>query len=49
MDDGTRHTVRFEVDERLPATDANRALLSLSAQHPDATVTRDDDRFEFTR
>jgi hypothetical protein len=37
------------VRARLPATDANRALLSLTAQHPDATVTRDDDRFGFTR
>jgi hypothetical protein len=29
-------TTRFETYERLPATAANRALLSLRAQHPDA-------------
>ena len=39
-DDGTRRTRRFETYER-PATPANLALLSLTAQHPDATVVHD--------
>lgn len=37
-DEGIAVTNRFQVYELLPATDANLALLSLTAQHPDATV-----------
>jgi hypothetical protein len=40
-DDGTIVTTRFETYELLPATTANRALLSLRKQHPGATVVRD--------
>jgi hypothetical protein len=36
-DDGTRETNRFQTYERLSATEANLALLSLTAQHPGAT------------
>jgi hypothetical protein len=37
--------LRFPVYEVLPATDENRALLSVVAQHPDARVVRDVDQF----
>jgi hypothetical protein len=37
-DNGIRTTTRFETYEWLPATRANRALLSIRAQHPNATV-----------
>jgi hypothetical protein len=40
-DEGIRATTRFETYEVLPATDANLALLSLAAQHPDAAVEAD--------
>jgi hypothetical protein len=40
-DDGTAVTSRFETYEWLPATAANRALLSLRKQHPGATVVPD--------
>jgi hypothetical protein len=33
-------TTRVETHERLPATKANLALLSLTAQHPDARIAR---------
>jgi hypothetical protein len=39
-DDGTVETIGFKRYEWLPATEANRALLSLAAQHPDAGVDR---------
>lgn len=37
-DDGIRSTTRFETYEWLPATRANRALLDIREQHPDAKV-----------
>jgi hypothetical protein len=37
FDDGIVVTTRFETFERIPASAANEALLSLRAQHPDAT------------
>jgi hypothetical protein len=37
-DDGIRLTSRFRTYELLPATEANLALLSLTAQHPRAAV-----------
>lgn len=40
-DEGIRVTNRFQAYELLPATDANRRLVSLRAQHPDATVVQD--------
>jgi hypothetical protein len=36
--EGVRLTSRFQTYELLPATEANLALLSLSAQHPGATI-----------
>ena len=39
--DGGTSVTRFTTFERLAATDANAALLSLPAQHPGATVDRD--------
>ena len=33
---GTSATMRFEACDRLPANEANRALVSLAAQHPGA-------------
>lgn len=40
-DEGTRVTSRFETYELLPAAGANLALLSLEAQHPEASVEAD--------
>jgi hypothetical protein len=40
-DEGVRVTNRFQTYELLADTDANRRLVSLRAQHPDATVIRD--------
>lgn len=37
-DEGIRETSRFQVYELLPATRASLALLSLRAQHPNATI-----------
>jgi hypothetical protein len=36
--DGARATTRFERYETLAATEENKALLSLRAQHPDAAI-----------
>jgi hypothetical protein len=44
--EGGRTTLRFPVYEKLPATPANEALLSLQAQHPSATVDADPAHFE---
>jgi hypothetical protein len=35
---GTTLSIRFEVYEQLPATPANLDLLSIEANHPDATT-----------
>jgi hypothetical protein len=43
--DGGSVTMRFEVYEQLDATVANRALLSLTAQHPGARVDTDPAHF----
>jgi hypothetical protein len=43
--EGGSVTLRFPVYEKLPATDANLALLSLRAQHPDARVDDDPDHY----
>lgn len=40
-DEGIRETSRFKTYEWLPATKRNLALLSLTAQHPDATIRQD--------
>jgi outer membrane lipoprotein-sorting protein len=37
-DDGVRETTHFERYETLPVTDENLALLSVRAQHPDASI-----------
>lgn len=38
---GSTTTLRFLAYEELPATEANRSLVDLRAQHPDAAVSRD--------
>jgi hypothetical protein len=43
--DGSSTTIVFQVYERLPATDATRALLDLVAQHPEARVERGADAY----
>jgi hypothetical protein len=44
--DGGSVTLRFPVYEELDATAANRELLSLTAQHPDAKVDTDPAHFD---
>jgi hypothetical protein len=39
--DGGGTILRFVVYERLPSTASNRALLSLTEQHPGARIDRD--------
>jgi hypothetical protein len=43
---GTNRGDSFPTYERLPATEANAALLSLQARHADATVDDDPARYQ---